>query len=535
MIKVVIADEEQRVCDLFRCLVYQNAFDMKIVGMAHTSEECIEIIRMQKPQLLITEIFMPGYDGLEVIRQAKEMDEAICCIIISRYRRFEYAKLAIQYEVRDYILKPVKEKEVLNALQKIQEEYVQKERKLKKEREALMTLKHDERRIRRSFLSEILHSSQKLAALEESQMANEQYHYRFQDGYFQISVIRIDDVGEEYNRNRSCFIEKIRFLLLEYMDRLCFEWEFYFENNRAYCLLNYQKEKHDDICRQWEKILNSLNTQEKIFGKVKVTIGMGKSVESLKQIQKSKKTALYAEKQRIFSGIGKVLAGEEIRLCGVQDDQIFDAFNKRFSLALDHMNQDEIRSLILELKRELLGRGDMTGYELIQMAKEVANQYQLFLKNIGIKEKTSFFEKFVAYADNCYSVDGLFARLVKGIQDSLKIAVEEKKQKDSYPIHLAKEYIGQNYAKQVSLTEISELVGFNATYFSRLFRKETGQTFIEYLVSVRMGHAKEMLRETRISVAEVCSKVGYSDVKYFTKNFIKYVGLKPKEYRKLYS
>ena len=534
MIKVVIADDEQKVCDMFSCLVYQNAFDMKIVGRAHTSEECIEIIRMQKPQLLITEIYMPGYDGLEVIKQARKMDTDICCIIISRYRRFEYARMAIQYEVRDYLLKPVKEKEVLNALQKIQEEYVRKVRELTKERETMMTLKHDEKKLRRSFLSEMLHSSQTPVALAEGQMINEQYHYQFRKGYFQISVIKIDDVGEEYKRNKIFFVEKTRFLLMEYMEPLCFEWEIYFENNRAYCLLNYQKEKHGDICSQWEKILDSLITQEKIFGNVKMTIGLGMPVECLKKIQQSKKTALYAEAERIFSGTEKVLAGEEIRWCGRQDEQLSELFNKKFSLVLEHMNLDEVRSLIMELKRELLGRRGMTGYELIQIAKEVANQYQVFLKNNAIKEKTSFFENFMTYADNCYSADGLFAHLVKGIQDSLKIVMEEK-EKESYPIRLAKEYIGQNYAKQVSLTEISELVGFNATYFSRLFRKETGQTFIEYLVSVRMGHAKEMLRETRISVAEVCSKVGYSDVKYFTKNFIKYVGLKPKEYRKLYS
>ncbi len=87
----------------------------------------------------------------------------------------------------------------------------------------------------------------------------------------------------------------------------------------------------------------------------------------------------------------------------------------------------------------------------------------------------------------------------------------------------------------LSLDEVSNHVGFNATYFSTLFKKETGSTFLEYLSSVRMNQSKELLKETNQSIVTICEEVGYSDVKYFTKSFKKYTGLKPNEFRKLYS
>ena len=73
------------------------------------------------------------------------------------------------------------------------------------------------------------------------------------------------------------------------------------------------------------------------------------------------------------------------------------------------------------------------------------------------------------------------------------------------------------------------------SYFSTLFKSETNQNFVEYLSEVRMEKAKVLLKETTLGIAAVCEAVGYSDLKYFTKSFIKYTGIKPTEYRKLYS
>ena len=89
--------------------------------------------------------------------------------------------------------------------------------------------------------------------------------------------------------------------------------------------------------------------------------------------------------------------------------------------------------------------------------------------------------------------------------------------------------------KAITLEEVSGHVGFNASYFSTLFKKECGSNFLEYLSEVRMNHAKELLKETNLSIAEICEKVGYNDLKHFTKNFKKNARIKPNEYRKLYS
>ena len=102
-------------------------------------------------------------------------------------------------------------------------------------------------------------------------------------------------------------------------------------------------------------------------------------------------------------------------------------------------------------------------------------------------------------------------------------------------IRLVKKYVEEHFGEPLTLEEVSQIADLSPTYLSTLFKKDTGITFLEYLSKVRMDMAKKLLKETNDTVADICGKVGYSDVRYFTKSFTKYAGLKPKEYRKLYS
>ena len=89
--------------------------------------------------------------------------------------------------------------------------------------------------------------------------------------------------------------------------------------------------------------------------------------------------------------------------------------------------------------------------------------------------------------------------------------------------------------EQVRLSEVSELVYMNPSYFSTLFKKETGISFSDYLTERRMEAAKRLLRESRYSVREIAERVGYVETAYFSRLFKKQVGLKPSQYRKLHS
>ena len=102
------------------------------------------------------------------------------------------------------------------------------------------------------------------------------------------------------------------------------------------------------------------------------------------------------------------------------------------------------------------------------------------------------------------------------------------------PIRVARQYVQQHYHEPITLEQVCEATGFSVSYFSALFKKETGEGFVKYLTRVRISHAKELLQQTNLPVAEICARVGYNDIKHFTQMFKKETNLSPAQYRKLY-
>ena len=121
MLKVVIADDEARVCSLIQMLIDWDALDMELAGTAANGLEALELMRAQRPDILITDIRMPGCHGLELIERAKQENPALGIVIISGYAHFEYAQSAIRFGVGDYLLKPINRQELMATLQKLAE------------------------------------------------------------------------------------------------------------------------------------------------------------------------------------------------------------------------------------------------------------------------------------------------------------------------------------------------------------------------------------------------------------------------------
>lgn len=92
-------------------------------------------------------------------------------------------------------------------------------------------------------------------------------------------------------------------------------------------------------------------------------------------------------------------------------------------------------------------------------------------------------------------------------------------------------YINENYFEELTLSGLSEKYAVESSYFSKLFKQETGENLMLYIASRRMEKAKELMRREDINIAEVAFMVGYDDYTYFSKVFKKHVGVSPREYR----
>ena len=121
MLRVVLADDEKKVLLLMRKLIDWESLGFEIVGMASDGISALDQVREKKPHLLVTDIRMPGCDGIDLVRQAKQIQPGLHFIIVSGYRQFEYAQNALKYGVEGYLLKPLKQEEMVDLLISLKE------------------------------------------------------------------------------------------------------------------------------------------------------------------------------------------------------------------------------------------------------------------------------------------------------------------------------------------------------------------------------------------------------------------------------
>ena len=185
MWKVIIADDEKLICRLVETLVDWKSLDMELAGRAENGMEALELVRNLHPDILITDIRMPGCNGLDLIRQARELSPDIEIIIISGYAHFEYAQTAIAYGVGNYILKPIKQDELNETLQKIAGRLRKNQLNLPRKKSVNRNSQNDLKRLREGLVKDFLDGNVNLRAEDLIR----HYHLHIDVGFFQACLL----------------------------------------------------------------------------------------------------------------------------------------------------------------------------------------------------------------------------------------------------------------------------------------------------------------------------------------------------------
>lgn len=537
MIRVMIAEDEEKVCQLIIGLVNWGQLGMEIVGVAHDGIEALEKVKICDPDLVITDIRMPGFDGLELIRSAKTLKDDLEFIIISGYRHFDYAQNAIKYGVGDYLLKPIKQDELLASLHKMRSRYMQRMERISHEECLQMRLKNDIDKLRNNLFIELLMNKGTDSSTLEH--INEHYHFSFQPGFYQIFAVKIDCGYEDTPSNDA--VELLEEKMVEIINNLlkdhCLELGIYSSDSFTYGVMNYRQENRKSIRENLRAVLDDIMAQEAVFESFALTIGVGTAVKDVRELKDSFEAAKYAVRQRILLGTGKFIEA------GAKPEQSNDGhalmakLNKSMYAAIEVLDKDELLNCITNLKEQILASKSLDANMIYTLVEQACELFALHLRNhqFAMNNSEQWMDHFRYHANRIGTVKQLFEYLSAALSKAMDAVIEEQQQKETRPIRIAKQYIQQHYMKALTLEEVSQVVGFNPTYFSTLFKKVSNSNFIEYLTEVRINCAKELLRETNLSIASICEQTGYHDLKHFTKTFKKFTELKPNEYRKLYS
>jgi len=524
MYNVIVVDDETWICKLIRKIVDWDAIGFNIIANASDGFTALELIEKHKPDLVITDIRMPGLDGIGLIKAARERELDIEFIIVSGYSDFEYARSALTYDAFAYILKPLDKEELEEVLQKVKE-------KISKKQIIKVKLESSETVMLESDLRKIIDRTDKGITAE---YLNGRFNTKFKGGPYYTVIFRQDFITRDNINNDDeyqCFLSKIK---TTYED--VFQEAVYFPGNsegQTIFIINLKNES-DDVYGLMKNVIKAFEG-EGVSKKFTLTISIGLKADSINEIDASYESAINAMKARVFLGVGRVIdankeAGRIINTKSIIDIRLkkklsvlFDVFDVENALA-------EIKKIFADAQKksaENLLYCHIAAYEIIEILFEL-------MENKGIRNKRGINrQQAVALVDNLSSIkeiEDYIITLIKEFQDSY---LDGKHSNGEKLITEIKKFISENYMSDINLDDVAKLVCLSPTYVSEIFKRKTGENFSEYLIDYRIEIAKDMLKDIRYKVVDVSLMVGYTDSKYFSRLFKKKVGVNPRDYRKL--
>jgi two-component system response regulator YesN len=468
MYKILIADDELLVITSLKACINWTEYGFELIGEANNGIEACEKILHEQPDLVFTDIRMAGMTGLELIKKINDHKLHTLFVVISGYAEFAYAQKAMNYGALGFCLKPFDENEIISVLLKA-----------------------------KSILDRIkaINSAEVFALIDGSSSENIDARNKILKSFgfdSEKGILVILSVGTEM------------FELDADVKYISFKTG---KNSIAYILQN---------CNYTENKYDLKFAPEGIKG-----MGISRIKFCFDELGEALQEAGIAAYQYFITGKRGVYTYKNINSM-VFEDSIFglkDAIKNN-----NYHEADKILNSILMLFEK--------GEYSINMALKLYNTVMYFLYR-------SEDGKYECFLSTYNQLVGLF----NGIQDMFiylrSLLREEQRFTPDLPVCEVKnvtfkvilQFVNDNYINDISIQLIAARFSINPSYLSQLFKKETGETFTDYITRLRMHYAADMLKNTNQSVNDISEKSGYNDYFYFTRVFKKVKGMTPTRYR----
>lgn len=531
--RIILVDDEEEVRKGIIRKIQWEALGFTIVGDAENGEEALEKIEQLEPNVVMTDIRMPYMDGLTLAERIRQKYPSIKILIFSGFDDFEYAQQAIKLNVTEYILKPVNMEELTEILTRVHhnlDEEIEQRRNVDLLREsyrASLPL------LREMFLNEMVRNPIPEATIQKKL------------GEYQVdilgarkwltAIIHVDteEMGQSgplrLHEERELIPISVKNLvedhLRDYYRFAIFNTSLGITVIAAIDARNTQTDfisLLDDICKETKRILE-----------VAVTIGIGHGTQQLETVGVSYQSAADALGYKAIVGSGKTIYINDMEPVN------------RGKLEFDSRDEANLASVIKfgnpgsisQVVREIVGK--------MEDAKVHARQYQAYLLSV-MNSITRLMQQYDLNLVEMFGSQEEYLEMLTGVQKSeefitwltsvacrMNEALSQERDKTKKRVIVdAKQYIQDHYQDpDLSVEMICRELHMSPAYFSTMFRKETGQTYVNYLTEIRLNQAVELLKTTEDKTYVIAQKVGYQEQNYFSYVFKKKFGVSPSKYR----
>lgn len=505
-------------------------------GEASDGELAYPMIIKEKPDILITDIRMPFMDGLELCKLVKKELPNIKILILSGYDEFDYAKEAIRLGVTEYLLKPISSGKLLEALNGVSESIRREKEDKDLVRKYMEEMRENTEHEKQKFFEQMIAGNLSMADALET---GEKYEMNLSARMYNLLLFRFT-LGKE-NRKSGELWGEAEYAIEKLTERL----EYVFEFQRgvegwAFLLMADNEEQMSERVKELSKDLEEIM---KNYSTIAYFGGIGQPVARLRELEESFREAERALAARFTMELNQIISVEDIRMAQNVDtlDDIeitsFGEIEKTRTMLEKFLNngaEDEIDEFvdvyINELPEENLKSVLMRQYIIMDAYIVMMSFCEKFEGIEGEmqaqSEELKNSMKTIQTLEEIKNYIRMLLKKIIGVRDTIS------GRRYSDIIEIAKDQIRKTYmSDEISLNTIAAEVGISPSYFSSIFSKEMGKTFVEYLTEIRMDRAKELLMCSSMKTSEIGYEVGYKDPHYFSYIFKKTQNCTPKEFR----
>lgn len=524
MYKIMVADDEKIVLQSLKMIIQKNFGQSCEIELTKTGRGVIELAESFRPDIALIDIQMPGINGIDAIEEVQKFSQSTYFIIISAFDKFDYAKKAIDLGVVEFLTKPFNVEKITKVLEKVMR-MVDNDRH---NREV-----HLKNREKLETVVPIIESDMIYTILFQEDYGEQINHFKqlldIEEAYGFIMIIEFgDEMQEQRMTNLIGASVKVQKYYREFREIV----KNFFKCHMGALMANkvvvfVPCEKPEIEYNERIKIIEQARDMVHKLKKhidIEFKVGIG-SAQKMEQLLISYKEAAKAIRmtQGSISHIKDIIPQQMVchnDLADLEKNLLYQMKKRNLSDFLSQVNA------LYEALKEIYSLEDRSFQMKLLESLIIVQQEVKDYTAIEYKKDTKEISSILEYRGEALKVT--FTNYMSWLYQCREGAKEEVY---SDIIMEAKELIDHSYSKDINLEMISRKVNISPYYFSKIFKEETGENFIDYVTAIRIEKAKEVLKERDCSIKEVCIQVGYKDPNYFSRLFKKQVGVTPTEYR----
>lgn len=513
--KLLIVDDELQICYGLKDGIEWDKLGIAAVFTASNGLEALDICRNEKPELIITDIRMPGISGIELGKQVLELYAPVRIIVLSGYSEFSYAQEAIKIGVSDYLLKPIDTDELCQKVALCRDS-VLKEQETQKRQHAYT------REQQRKAIQAAVSSPEPLSQSQTEALAA-------YTGISEKSSCMVAQIGIDHFHCAS------RQKVLDYLSaQLCqlaggCAAVLFQEANSIFVLLPAEAPAVQSAAiRSWQKKMNAI-LDNQFSESISVSLSDTGALCSANMLCQQARSAM---QHRLYLGAASFLPWPSVK--DVPGNEKYVQLH-RVKLEEDMMQLrfDLVEESLTEAFSALRGMKAASSAPYVMVCMEFKSLALSAMHKRGIMESDLIGggdqnEQIPEFA-TAEEYEAWAKALNQRIHDHVGRMTDRKCSKE---IMRAADYIRKNYAQTLTLNSVAEHIHKSRNYFSYLFRQEMGIGFVDYVNKIRVREACRLLDTTDALSYEIASEVGFDNYKYFSSVFKKIMGCSPDKYRR---